>query len=69
VLQGWVSKLEQALARGYSGLRLTGNTFWLERNHWRAFTEYEAKVNNVISKHNMLAMCTYCLDKCDAAMP
>lgn len=67
VLEGWISRLEQALARGYSGLRLTGNTFWLERNHWRAFTEYEAKVNNVISKYKILAMCTYCLDKCDAS--
>jgi PAS domain S-box-containing protein len=67
VLAGWVSKLEQALARGYSGLRLTGNTFWLERNHWRAFTEYEAKVNDVIGKYNMLAICTYCLDRCDGA--
>jgi PAS domain S-box-containing protein len=67
VLKGWISRLEQALARGYSGLRLTGNTFWLERSHWHAFTEYEAKVNNVIAKHKMLAMCTYCLDKCDAS--
>jgi PAS domain S-box-containing protein len=67
VLAGWVSKLEQALARGYSGLRLTGNTLWLERNHWRAFTEYEAKVNDVIGKYNMLAICTYSLDKCDGA--
>jgi len=65
VLRGWVSKLEQALARGYSGLRLTGNTFWLERNQWQAFTEYEAKVNDVIGNYKMLAICTYCLDKCD----
>jgi len=65
VLKGWVSKLEQALTRGYSGLRLTGNTFWLEWNHWQAFTEYEAKVNDVIGKYKMLAICTYCLDKCD----
>ena len=67
VLRSWVSKLEQALARGYSGLRLTGNTFWLERNHWQAFTEYEAKVNGVIAKYRMLAVCTYCLDKCDGS--
>ncbi|MBI4282939.1 MAG: MEDS domain-containing protein [Chloroflexi bacterium] len=66
VLAGWVSKLEQALARGYAGLRLTGNTFWLERNHWRAFTEYEAEVNDVIGNYRMLAICTYCLDKCDS---
>jgi PAS domain S-box-containing protein len=65
VLNGWISKLEQALARGYDGLRLTGNTFWLERNHWQAFTEYEAKVNGVIGKYRMMAACTYNIDKCD----
>jgi PAS domain S-box-containing protein len=67
VLNGWVNKLEQALTRGYAGLRLTGNTFWLERNHWRAFTEYEAKVNDVIGRYRMIAVCTYNLDKCDGA--
>ncbi len=67
VLNGWVNKLEKALEKGYSGLRLTGNTFWLERNGWQAFTDYEAKVNDVIGKYRMLAICTYCLDKCDGA--
>lgn len=67
VLAGWVSKLEQALARGYSGLRLTGNTFWLEKNHWQDFTDYEARVNDVLGKYQMLALCTYSLDKCDSS--
>ena len=67
VLDGWVAKLEHALARGYDGLRLTGNTFWLERADWRAFTDYEAAVNSVIGNYRMLAICTYSLDKCDGA--
>ncbi|MFP3976090.1 MAG: MEDS domain-containing protein, partial [Dehalococcoidia bacterium] len=67
VLAGWVNKLGGALAKGYDGLRLTGNTFWLERNHWQAFTEYEAKVNDVIGQYHMLALCTYCLDQCNGA--
>ena len=67
VLAGWVSKLEQALNKGYAGLRLTGNTFWLERNHWQDFTEYEARVNDVIGKYRMMALCTYSLNKCDGA--
>lgn len=66
VLSGWVSKLEDALKKGYSGLRLTGNTFWLERNGWKAFTDYEEMVNNVIGKYRMVAVCTYSLDKCNA---
>ena len=67
VLKGWVGKLEQAQAKGFSGLRLTGNTFWLEQNHWQAFTEYEAKINDVIGNYKMFAICTYCLDKCDGS--
>ena len=30
VLQDWVEKEKQALERGFDGLRLTGNTSWLE---------------------------------------
>lgn len=67
VLEGWVGKLERALTGGYAGLRLTGNTLWLERNHWQDFTEYEAKINDVIGKYKMMAVCTYSLDKCDAS--
>jgi len=67
VLNGWVEKLEQALAKGYAGLRLTGNTFWLEKDDWQSFTDYEEAVNSVIGKYRMVALCTYCLDKCGAA--
>jgi len=67
VLNGWVEKERQALEKGFHGLRLTGNTFWLERNGWKAFTEYEAQVNGVIGQHKMIALCTYSLDKCDAS--
>ena len=42
VLQGWVEKENQALERGFEGLRLTGNTFWLDKEDWIDFTGYEA---------------------------
>jgi len=67
VLDGWVDKLNRALARGYAGMRVTGNTAWLERNGWKDFTEYEAEINNVIGKYKMMALCTYWLDKCSAS--
>jgi PAS domain S-box-containing protein len=66
VLNGWIKKLDQALKKGYSGLRLTGNTFWLEKKDWRNFTDYEEAVNNVIGKYKMVALCSYSLDKCSA---
>jgi len=66
VLQGWVDKHDDALRRGYEGLRLSGNTFWLEQTSWDDFAKYEETINNVIGRYRMLAICTYCLEKCGA---
>lgn len=65
VLQGWVARKEQALARGRSGLRLTGNTAWLEAKDWKSFVDYEAKVNQTFQQQEILALCSYCLHRCD----
>jgi signal transduction histidine kinase len=67
VLQAWVHKLEAALARGCAGLRLSGDTFWLEQSDWKSFAEYEANIDRVIGQYKMLALCTYALERCGAA--
>ncbi|MHC4604151.1 MAG: PAS domain S-box protein, partial [Planctomycetota bacterium] len=64
VLDGWIEKEKQALEKGFEGLRLSGNTFWLDQRDWKKFTDYEAAVNSVIGQHQMLAVCTYSLEKC-----
>jgi PAS domain S-box-containing protein len=66
VLDAWAGRLERARARGFDGLRLSGNTFWLEKKDWKAFTDYEAEVDDVIGKNRILALCTYSLDRCGA---
>jgi len=67
VLDGWVEKLNAALAAGYDGLRLTGNTHWLEGDDWADFAAYEEQVNSVIGRYRILAICSYPLGKCGAA--
>lgn len=67
VLDGWVERLNSALAKGYAGLRLTGNTLWLEKANWQDFTDYEAAINDVIGKYRMIALCTYLLGRCTAS--
>jgi PAS domain S-box-containing protein len=67
VLRGWVEKEQKALEKGFDGLRLTGNTFWLEKEDWKAFKNYEATVNSVIGNYRMLAICGYSLAKCTAS--
>src|SRR5260221_3378635 len=34
IMGGWNSKLEGALARGYDGMRVSGDAFWLGTEHW-----------------------------------
>src|SRR5665647_851982 len=65
-LKDFVEKTNQALASGYDGLRLSVNTFSLEETDWDYFVDYEEEVDNIIGKHNMIALCTYSLDKCSA---
>jgi len=67
VLESWVEKEKQAIKRGFDGLRFTGNTLWLDKRDWKKFTNYEAKVNSVIGKYKIIAICSYCLDKCGAS--
>ena len=49
VTSGWNEKLARALARGYAGMRVTGNTAWLEKNVWKDFCEYEDALNASIT--------------------
>lgn len=56
---GWLSKLETALARGFDGLRLSGDTYWLEEDEFEAFIEYEAKLDPVITVNRVLAITSY----------
>ncbi|MBN1758400.1 MAG: MEDS domain-containing protein [Chitinispirillaceae bacterium] len=66
VLRNWKDKLDTAHAKGYDGLRLTGNTFWLEKSVWADFTKYEETINTALSGANIIALCTYSLHKCGA---
>jgi PAS domain S-box-containing protein len=64
-LDGWIEKLNEALARGYEGMRVSGDTIWLRKKDWKKFTDYEETVNGVMGNHRMIALCTYSLERCN----
>ncbi len=66
IISNWSAKLERALSRGYQGIRVSGNTAWLEQKHWRDFMEYETELNRGIGDQPMLVLCTYPLTTCGA---
>jgi DNA-binding CsgD family transcriptional regulator len=59
----WSEKLQGALAKGYDGMRVSGNAFWIEMNLWKAFCEYEEELDRTLAGQKMIAMCTYSLQK------
>ena len=66
IIGNWSAKLERALSRGYQGIRVSGNTAWLEQKQWRDFMEYETELNRGIGDQPMLVLCTYPLTTCGA---
>jgi len=67
VLNAWINKLDQSLAKAYDGTRISGNIAWLGEENWEDFTDYEEKLNTVIGDNHMLVICTYLLDTCGVA--
>jgi len=66
VLGQWVEKEQRCLDSGYKGLRVTGDTAWLEKRDWPDFMAYEAEVDRVLPQHQATGLCTYPLDTCTA---
>ncbi len=62
ITSGWHEKLQLALDRGFDGLRISGNAFWLQSHHWKEFCEYEHELDESLNGRPMLALCTYSLD-------
>jgi PAS domain S-box-containing protein len=64
VADSWFIKLNQAITRGYDGLRGTFDMNWLEKKDWKGFTKFERLDTD--TTHKKLTICTYFLDKCGA---
>ena len=64
-LEMWTKKHDEALARGFAGLRVSGNPYWIDnKKDWDDFAAYEARINEVIGGSRLLVLCTYSLLKC-----
>ena len=63
VTSSWQEKLEEALERGFIGLRVNGTASWLENGGWRRFCDYEEAVDASMAGKRMIALCTYPLAK------
>jgi signal transduction histidine kinase len=67
MLKKWNDKLTGVLTNGYAGMRVSANITWVDKKLWNGFINYEHQINETIERYRMIAVCTYCLDKCGPA--
>jgi HD-GYP domain-containing protein (c-di-GMP phosphodiesterase class II) len=63
-LQDLLRKEELALEKGFKGLRISGNTSWLNHESWEILTKYEAAVDTAIQNRKIVAACSYPRPNC-----
>ena len=49
VINSWKKKLGEALARGFDGIRVSGNVGWLTERDWKNFLAYERGLSEAIT--------------------
>ena len=65
ILSSLIETEKKALENNYSGVRVTGSSLWLKKHLWTKFMDYEEEVDRTIRNHNIIALCSYPLDRCD----
>lgn len=67
VINSWLSKLKEALNKGYKGMRVTGTADRIEKKSWSIVVDYEKRVSDSIRTNNFIALCSYPVDACGAS--
>jgi two-component system sensor histidine kinase UhpB len=52
-------KLHEALARGYTGMRVNGSPAWLQTRNAKALRKFEKEVDQLFPTERIIASCTY----------
>src|SRR3954469_17829711 len=59
IMNAWLEEERAALAAGYAGLRITGNTSFVPDGSWDDFMEYEHAVSAAFRGRRIVTLCSY----------
>ena len=59
-------RLDAAIAAGWSGLRISSDTLWLQPNAWKSFGDFECSLTGGIAGSRIMVLCTYELGRSEA---
>ncbi|MFM0549517.1 MEDS domain-containing protein [Paraburkholderia sediminicola] len=59
----WSKAINDALGRGFEGLRVAGDAVCNETTDWVALLDYEASLKEKLAARPIIGLCTYCVQK------
>jgi hypothetical protein len=65
VVELWLEEEKRALAEGYNGLRIAGNTSFLKPGDWSTFLQHEEAVTGRFHGRRIVALCCYARAECN----
>ncbi|RDJ97615.1 MEDS domain-containing protein [Paraburkholderia lacunae] len=63
----WSTAINEALGRGFEGLRVAGDAVCNETTDWAALLDYEAALKQRLAARPIIGLCTYCVQRLRAA--
>jgi PAS domain S-box-containing protein len=67
VVNRFKQKVDEALARGYAGMRVNGSPAWMRKEDGKELLEFEGEVDRLFPNERIIASCTYPLAGSGAA--
>jgi two-component sensor histidine kinase/PAS domain-containing protein len=63
LVNGLLQSEQDALGRGFAGLRTSGNCAWVSHDQWADFLDYERLVQKSVRGRRLICFCSYCTDQ------
>ena len=67
VVNRFKQKVDEALAKGYAGIRVNGSPAWIQKEHGKELLEFEGELDKLFPSERIIASCTYPLAGSTAA--
>ena len=67
VVNRFKQKVDEALAKGYAGIRVNGSPAWIQKEDGKELLEFEGELDKLFPSERIIASCTYPLAGSGAA--
>ena len=62
-IESFIELEKEVLAKGFKGVRVTGDGTWALGDNWLSLITYERDINRFVESHKIRAICSYSIEK------